>query len=288
MKVFISSTCYDLVDIRAELMQFLIQIGHEPLLSENDNFPVEFGVHRHDVCIRNVQLADLLILIVDSNFGTPYYKDKTISITWAEFNEALKTGKNIIPFIRKEVFNERQTYHHNKKNGNSFEPFFADTIRVFDFIDEIQNHEEGLWIQQFENSVDLKDRLKNLIDTGHSLLNAAPQPAVTHYDQIPLKLVSGSTASYITKFVTKEKVEAINGELLDKAIASLPKGTTRYGEILDFEQIPGSNDYYYFRPLKYSGDEGEVIIGITPTALGDAVRKELIELKTNLKEKNGG
>ncbi|MHB1106147.1 MAG: DUF4062 domain-containing protein [Lutibacter sp.] len=288
MKIFLSSTCYDLVDIRAELERFLTSKGHELLLSDRATFPVELGVHRHDVCINNVQLCDLFIIIVDGRFGAPYYKDKNYSITWAEFNEAIRKERKIIPFVRKDVFNERQSYHHNLKKGNSFEPFFADSIRVFDLIDDIQKHEGGFWIEQFENSVEIKDRLENLIETGHSFLNVGPQPSISYYDQIPLTAVSGSTASYITKFVAQDKVDVLNEELLDKAISSIPEGTRPFGEILGFEQIPGANDYFYFRPLRHSGDEGEIIIGITPTALGDAVRKELIDLKSNLKKKNGG
>lgn len=288
MKIFLSSTCYDLVDIRAELERFLKEKGHELLLSDRATFPIEIGVHRHDVCINNVQNCDLFILIVDGRFGAPYYKDKNLSITWAEFNEALRTDRKIIPFVRKDIFNERQSYNHNLKKGNAFAPFFADTTRVFDLIGEIQSHEGGFWIEQFENSVEIKDRLENLIETGHSFLNVGQQPIVSYYDQIPLTEVSGSTASYITKFVANDKIEVINEELLNKAISSIPEGTKPFGEFLGFEQIPGGNDYYYYRPLKHSGDEGEIIIGITPTALGDAVRKELIDLKTNLKNKNGG
>jgi hypothetical protein len=286
MRIFLSSTCYDLVDIRAELEKFLRDKGHELLLSDRASFPVEIGVHRHDVCINNVQQSDLFILIVDGRFGALYHKDKSISITWAEFNEALRTGRKIIPFVRKVVFNERQSYHHNQKKGNPYAPYFADSNRVFDLVDEVQKHEGGFWIEQFENSVEIKERLENLIETGHSLLNVGPQSTISYYGQIPLTAMSGSTASYITKFVSKDKVDAINEELLDKAIGSIPEGTRPFGEIMGFEQIPGGNDYYYFRPLRHSGDEGEIIIGITPTALGDAVRKELIDLKANLKKKN--
>lgn len=285
MKIFLSSTCYDLVDIRAELEKFLKEKGHELLLSDRTIFPVEIGMHRHDVCINNVKKSDLFIIIVDRRFGAPFCKDSSISITWAEFNEAIRTRRNIIAFVREEVFIERQSFNHNIKKGNSFQPFFADTTRVFELIDEIQKHEGGFWIQQFKNSVEIKDRLENLIDTGHSLLNVKTQPNITYYDKIPLTKISVSAASFITKFVSKDNVESIDEELLDKAIASIPEGTKAFGEILGFEQIPGANDYYYFRPISHSGDDGELIIGITPTALGDAVRKELVDLKTNLKNK---
>ncbi|MGA2407163.1 MAG: DUF4062 domain-containing protein [Bacteroidales bacterium] len=284
MKIYLSSTCYDLVDLRAELERFLKQKRHEILLSDRATFPVEIGVHRHDVCINNVEQCDLFILVIDGRFGAPYYRDNNISITWAEFNEAIRKECKIIAFVRKAVFNERQSFHHNTKMGNKFEPFFADTIKVFYLIDEIQIHEGGYWIEQFENSVEIKDRLENLYETKHSFLNVRPLPLSSYTEQIPLTALSGSTATYITKYVTGKKIETINLELLDASINSLPERTKPFGETLGFEQIPGSNDYYYFQPLRISGDEGEIIIGITPTALGDAVRKELIDLKKNIKK----
>ena len=47
MKVFLSSTCYDLVDLRAILEQYFEKRGDQPLLSDRVNFPVDPGQHRH-------------------------------------------------------------------------------------------------------------------------------------------------------------------------------------------------------------------------------------------------
>lgn len=287
MRIFLSSTCYDLQDLRAEVEAFLKGKGHELLLSDRANFPVDVNKHRHDVCVDNVAACEVFVLVIDGRFGAPYYKNPDISITWAEFKEALANGKKIIPFVRSQVFNERQSCRHNQKQGNSFSPFFAEDLRVFDFIDEIQKHEGGYWIQQFENSVQVKERLENLYETNHSLLNVVNGPVLATFsdNNIPLSNVSGSTASYITKFVSGEKVDHLTEDLIDKALSSLPKGVTPWGELLGHEQIPGPTDYYYFRPLFPAGDEGEVFVGISPTALGDAVRKELEDLKHKISKK---
>lgn len=284
MKIFLSSTCYDLKDLRAEVEAFLINKGHELLLSDRENFPVTLDVHRHDVCINNVSKCDLLILVVDSRFGAPYYKNNDISITWAEFNAALNAGKKIMPFVRREIFNERRTCNHNLKLGNNFSPAFAEDIRVFKLIDEIQKHEGGYWIEQFDNSINIKSRLENLYETNHSFLNTEEKSYKAIYDpgNIPVSAISGSTATFIKKYVTQDT--SLNSEIIDKAIKMLPEKLSTWGEVLGFESIPVSNDYYNFIPLKNTGDEGEVLVGMSPTALGDAVRKELLDVNRNVKK----
>lgn len=57
MKIFISSTCYDLTDLRAEVESFLINKGHELLVSNRADFPVDIGVHRHEVCIQLTEVS---------------------------------------------------------------------------------------------------------------------------------------------------------------------------------------------------------------------------------------
>lgn len=284
MKVFLSSTCYDLADLRAEVEKFLMDKGHQLLLSDRANFQVEASKHRHDVCVENVAHADLLILVLDSRYGAPYYKDDTISITWAEFRKAIEENRKIIAFVRRDIFNERQSCRHNQKLGNNYSPFFADNIKTFDFIDEIQKNEDGIWIEIFENSVQVKERLDNLHETQHSVINEEVIEIQTIDNHVPLTQVSGSTASYITNYITDDSVEYIDKEIAEKAIGSLPEKTGVWGEILGFEQVPGPNDYYYFQPLRHSGDEGEIIVGISPTALGKSVRKELEDILKSINE----
>ncbi len=276
MNIFISSTCYDLKDLRAEVERFLHDKGHSLLLSDRVNFPLPTGVHRHDVCIQNAGQCDLFVLVIDSRFGAPYYKDHHISITWAEFKEAVRTNKKIIAFVRQEIFNERQSCRYNQKKGNSFEPFFADNIKTFDFIDEVQKHGDGIWMQPFENSVQVKEKLQNIHDTKHSLLNKEEPKLEISSSEIPLTALSGSTASFVVKNYKLGESKTVGAEILQAAINKIPENIQTFGEGFGSEPIPNySNDFFYFFPLRHSGDEGEVIIGISPTALGRSVRSEL-------------
>ncbi|HWZ22787.1 MAG TPA: DUF4062 domain-containing protein [Cytophagaceae bacterium] len=275
MTIFLSSTCYDLTDLRAEVEKFLASKGHTILLSDRHNFPVDTGIHRHDVCIDNVAKCDLFVLVLDNRYGANYYKDSTISITWAELREAVKTNRQAIAFVRKTVFNERQTCRHNQKMGNPFAPFYVDNIKTFDIIDEIQKH-SGIWMQPFEDSTNVKETLENIYATKHSPLNPIEPKLEISSSEISLTALSGSTASFITTNYNIGDNKKVNAETLQAAIDKIPENVKPWGEILGFESIPNdSNDYFYFSPLRHSGDEGEMIIGISPTALGRSVRNEL-------------
>lgn len=160
MLIFLSSTCYDLRDLRPEIEHYFKSKADEVLLSDRATFPVNPDQHRHDVCIENVKKCDLFLLVIDGRFGSEYHKNKNISITQAEFREAISENKRIIAFIRKEVWDERNLY---KKNAETeIKLMFVKDKRLFQFIDEIQNHEKGIWIEMFTSSVEVKERLDNL------------------------------------------------------------------------------------------------------------------------------
>ena len=65
MKIFLSSTCYDLTDPRAALEDYLKKSGHQVLLSDRANFPVNPEQHRHNVCVYNAANCDFMIVIID-------------------------------------------------------------------------------------------------------------------------------------------------------------------------------------------------------------------------------
>ena len=159
MKIFLSSTCYDLTDLRAVLEDYLEKLGHQILLSDRSDFPVDPNQHRHDVCVENAAKSELIIVIIDRRFGALYSGDNSISVTWAEARAALAAEVNMIVFVRRAVFTERRTW---KKNP-SLEPAHCDDARVFKFIDELQLHQSGPWIDtQFDNVMDIITRLKNI------------------------------------------------------------------------------------------------------------------------------
>ena len=54
-RVFVSSTFYDLKQVRADMKRFLEELGLEPLLSEYNSFPVNPDVGTVDNCLAVVK-----------------------------------------------------------------------------------------------------------------------------------------------------------------------------------------------------------------------------------------
>lgn len=167
-KVFICSTSFDLKDTRAEIRNALLNWGYEPILFESPDFPVQKGLHSHDVCLDAVKECDLFLLIIGSRYGGIYHGNKypkmnELSITRAESRIALDEGLEFKTFIRDDIWNERATYKHNLKLGNKIDSFHAEGPNVFNFIDEIIQRVNDNWIYQFEDSVELKDDLEKML-----------------------------------------------------------------------------------------------------------------------------
>lgn len=163
--VFISSTCFDLIDVRVELAKAIEEWGYLPIWSESPDFPIKHGLHSHDVCLEAVKECDIYLLIINSRYGGTYagniYPKEDISITWYETKIALQENKEIYAFVRDTVWNERASYKDNLKNGIRMMPYHVDDPRVFDFIDFIVLRQPtNVWIDKFETSLKLKEKLK--------------------------------------------------------------------------------------------------------------------------------
>lgn len=162
-KVFIGSTCYDLKDLRAELALALEEWGYDPVWNESPDFPIKRDLHPHDICLEVVKECDIYLLIIGERYGGVYagekYPKEDISITWYEAKVAFQENKEVYIFVRDDVWNEKATYKENMKNGIPIKLFHTKDKRVFDFIDFIVHSRKNNWIDQFKDSVDLKEKL---------------------------------------------------------------------------------------------------------------------------------
>src|SRR5438034_1299966 len=69
--VFVSSTCYDLSQVRLDLKRFIEGFGYEAVISEHPAFPVNPQVGTVINCVNAVRdRADLFVLIVGGQYGT--------------------------------------------------------------------------------------------------------------------------------------------------------------------------------------------------------------------------
>jgi hypothetical protein len=99
MKVYISSTCQDLAEHRSAVDRTLRRMGHDVIGMEQY---VAEGNKPLDRCLKDVELADLYVVIVAWRYGyVPLDQSPSgsLSITELEYNKAIVEGKPILAFL---------------------------------------------------------------------------------------------------------------------------------------------------------------------------------------------
>ncbi|TGL10886.1 DUF4062 domain-containing protein [Leptospira meyeri] len=166
-KIFISSTCYDLNDVRDSLSEFIKSVGYEPILSENGDIFYHPDLHTHESCIKEIENCQIFIIIIGGRFGGTYVYDQSKSIVNAEYFCAKSLGIPIFSFVKRSVYEDHRVFTRNKNNKDlaskiqypSIEK--QDTaIKIFDFIDEIRFSQSNNSIFSFEFSKDINHTLR--------------------------------------------------------------------------------------------------------------------------------
>ncbi|MGL5982840.1 MAG: DUF4062 domain-containing protein, partial [Cetobacterium sp.] len=112
-RIFISSTCFDLEEVRVNLRKFIEDFGYEPVMSEFGDIFYEFNNHVQDSCIQSIKNSDVYILIIGDYYGSKYHnaqKEVPESVTLMEFKNAIKEAKLKYIFINKFVEYDYNNY----------------------------------------------------------------------------------------------------------------------------------------------------------------------------------
>lgn len=145
VNIFVSSTCYDLSQVRIDISDFIISLGHQPFLSDFDNFPINPNQQTTINCINNIKNeADIFILIIGSRYGS--ILSNGYSITNTEFLAAKNKGIPIYIFIDKKVLTALSFWKTNK--DGDFKGI-VDNVQIFEFIQDIRENYK-LWTFEFE------------------------------------------------------------------------------------------------------------------------------------------
>ena len=153
-RVFISSTCYDLSQIRQDLKDSIMAMGHIPVMSEDKEFPVNPMATTQENCIEAVKKeADIFVLIIGNRYG--YKLDSGQSITNTEFLTAVQKGIPIYTFTLKSMIHVLPLW---KKNPGADYSDYVDDTKVFEFIEDVRS-KRGLWNFEFEKAQDIIDIL---------------------------------------------------------------------------------------------------------------------------------
>lgn len=153
--LFVSSTCYDLAQLRADLRDFGESVGFEPVLSELDTFPVNPSQDTVSNCLEVVRTrADLFVLVVGGRYGS--INETGRSITNLEYLEAAARGIPIYVFVKSEILSLLPTW---RANPDADFRATVDTPKLFEFVSHLRDKGE-VWVFPFNNAQDITATLR--------------------------------------------------------------------------------------------------------------------------------
>lgn len=201
-RVFISSTYYDLRNVRADLERFTREVGYEPVLNERGQIPYHTEKQLEDACYKEIELCDMLVSIVGGRYGTES-KEAPYSISQKELKSALDLGKPVYVFIEKNVLAEYRTYEKNK-NVKGVNYVAVDDVRIYKFLEEVHVLPLLQPVASFESSRDITDYLKEQWSGlfQRMLQESARQREVQFIRDIQSTL---STLNQLVTFLTEER-----------------------------------------------------------------------------------
>lgn len=157
-RVFISSTYYDLKQVRFIIGDFVKNLGYEPVMHERSGVAYTQNEPLEKDCYHELASCDIVICIIGNHFGSQSMGNE-LSITMNEIKEAIKRKKKVYIFIAKDVFIENRTYEQNK-SSNNFKSAYTDDLRIHQFISELKNSVKVHVIESFETTDEITSTLK--------------------------------------------------------------------------------------------------------------------------------
>lgn len=160
-RVFISSTCYDLKQVRIDIDRFLKEVGYESVRNETGQIAYSRTVSAEEGCYREIENVDIVVSIIGGRFGS-LSNDKEMSISQRELKKAISDEKQVFIFIDKAVYAEYNLWHKNKNKEHikDIEFYAADDVRIFEHIENIKALNNNNAYTTFDSSHEIVGYLK--------------------------------------------------------------------------------------------------------------------------------
>jgi hypothetical protein len=164
-RVFVSSTFFDLAQVRDDLSRAISELGHIPVMSELSSFAVIPSMNTIENCKRNVRdNTDLFILIIGGRRGSV---DSTTakSVTAVEYETAVQSGLDIFIFISETVLALLPIW---EKNPDADFSHAIDSVEIFKFVKRIRDAQR--WTFPFQYASEISTTLKTQFSVFLKLL----------------------------------------------------------------------------------------------------------------------
>jgi hypothetical protein len=157
-RVFISSTFYDLKQVRADLFRFVKDMGYDPVDNNKGSIPYGPDLKLEEYCYKEIDSIDILVAIVGGRYGSGS-QHKHYSVSQMEIKTAVERGKQVYIFVAANVLAEFDTYLLNKEH-EKFKYAAVDNRKIYEFIEEVQSYPNNNAMASFETSENIIDFLK--------------------------------------------------------------------------------------------------------------------------------
>ncbi len=165
-RVFISSTFYNLKEVRAALEEFVGQMGYDAVVTDNITYLP--GQALDESCYLEAGSCDIFVLIIGGRYGSEVsetdqkaekdFYDQYKSITRREFESALERDVPIYVAVDRAVNVEYGTWDVNRDN-ESVNYRHVDSVNVFRLIEFIRNKTQTP-VHEFERSAEILEWLR--------------------------------------------------------------------------------------------------------------------------------
>lgn len=157
-RVFISSTFYDLKQVRNVIGNFIREIGYEPIMHEHSDVAYAQNAPLENDCYTELSSCDIIVSIVGNHFGSKSIAND-FSITMNEISQAIKTQKKVYVFVANDVYVENRTYIQNKDSG-CFKSAYTDDLKIHEFLADLQAKVTNHVILPFDTTDQIVETLK--------------------------------------------------------------------------------------------------------------------------------
>lgn len=157
-RVFISSTFYDLRQVRSDLERFIREVGYEPVQHERGQVPYGSQEKLESYCYKEIAQVDIVVNIIGGRFGSGSFEE-TYSISQMELKTALSLNKQSYIFVDGSVMAEYRMYLKNK-GLEGIRYVAADDERIFRFIEEMQTLPRNNQIIEFRQAEEIAIHLR--------------------------------------------------------------------------------------------------------------------------------
>lgn len=239
-RVFISSTCYDLQEIRFQLRRFIQEIGYEPVMSEFGDIFYDLGDHVQDACKEEINRSNIFVLVIGNNYGSTYHKHSSKkgipdSITLQEFRKALEVGIPKYIFINRFVQHDFENY--KRLLSRHIAKYFSENVVEDDQIEQTRNKIKKQYDKNYPFPQGAYQYVFYFLDIIYSLdINNARYPFESFEDirEILRKQWAGFVYDALTKesTVSIEKIELLGKKLerIEHQLKLLAESTKVTGE----------------------------------------------------------